>query len=186
MAKTFDQRLWRRAILYAAAAVLVIGAVVDKRLPPPFATPSADNHPEVIARSSQARLHVPPGFTVSVWAEGFAVPRFLLQGDHGEILLADSGMGAHSAAVGSRSGGTGQGVIYAFANAEPARRQTLLKGLNRPYGLALWRNYLYVAEADSVRRYPYDPARLTAGKGEEVMSLRGLNNGHWPRSLLFD
>lgn len=186
MGKTFDRRLWRRAILYAAAAVLVIGAVVDKRLPPPFATPSADNHPEVIARPPQARLHVPPGFTVSVWAEGFAVPRFLLHGDHGEILLADSGMGAHSAAVGSRSAGTGQGVIYAFANGEPTRRQTLLKGLNRPYGLALWQNYLYVAEADSVKRYPYDPARLTAGKGEEVISLRGLNNGHWTRSLLFD
>ena len=52
--------------------------------------------------------------------------------------------------------------------------------------MQLWRNYLYVAESDSVKRYPYDPSQMTAGKGEEVISLKGFNNGHWTRSLLFD
>ena len=52
--------------------------------------------------------------------------------------------------------------------------------------MALWQNYLYVAESDSVKRYPYDPVKLTAGKGQEVIPLKGFNDGHWTRTLLFD
>jgi glucose/arabinose dehydrogenase len=176
------------AILAACAGALLISAPVDSggKLPPPFATPSADNPPIVIPRPPGAQLKLPPGFAVSVWAEGFVMPRFLLQGNNGEIFLADSGGDARVAAVGHRSTGGDQGAVYVFANGSAAQRRPLLRGLNRPYGLALWRDYLYVAEADSVKRYPYDHSRLTVGKGEEVISLTGFNNGHWTRSLLFD
>jgi glucose/arabinose dehydrogenase len=173
----------------AAVCMCLLVAAADNsagKLPPPFATPSADNHPDVIPQPAGARLHAPQDFEVSVWAEGFAMPRFLLQGESGEILLADSGGDALTAAVGHRSTGGHEGVIYVFPNGNASSRKPLIRGLNRPYGLALWRNYLYVAEADSVKRYPYDAWTLTAGKGEEVISLKGFNNGHWTRSLLFD
>jgi len=68
-------------------------------LPAPYATPSANNRPHVVGQPGSAKVTVPPGFTVDVWAEGFRVPRFMLQGEHGEILLSDSG-----------------GTIYAFPN----------------------------------------------------------------------
>jgi glucose/arabinose dehydrogenase len=155
-------------------------------LPKPYATPSVENRPQVVPQPSGSSLHAPDGFQVSVWAQGFAMPRFLLQGNSGEILLADSGNDAQSRAAGKqRSPGHG-GVIYVFPNGDPAQRKELLSGLNRPYGMAFWKNYLYVAESDSVKRYPYDGNKLAAGKGEEVISLAGFNNGHWTRSLLFD
>jgi glucose/arabinose dehydrogenase len=155
-------------------------------LPPPYATPSVDNRPVVVKQPAGATLHVPAGFQVNVWAEGFAKPRFLLQGKSAEILLAYSGAEALSAAVGQKSEGAGDGVVYVFPGGDPSKRKQLITGLNRPYGMQLWQNYLYVAESDSVKRYRYDPSQLTAGTGEEVISLKGFNNGHWTRSLLFD
>lgn len=174
------------ATVFLPAVLLVRAQDPTDKLPEPYATPSVDNHPDVVPQPAGARLTVPNGFQVGVWAEGFEMPRFLLQGANGEILLSDSGSDAKSAAVGQGGTGGKQGVVYVFPGGDPAKRKALLQGLNRPYGLALWQNYLYVAEADSVKRYPYDAAKLTAGSGEEVVSLKGLNKGHWTRSLLFD
>lgn len=151
----------------------------------PYATPSADNHPSEISKPSNARLNAPQGFQMEVWGQGFARPRFLLQGGHGEILLSDSGKGTASA-VDSPDAHMTDGMVYVFPGSDPSQRKAILKGLNRPYGLALWRNYLYVGEADSIKRYPYDPQDFTAGKGEEIISLKGFNKDHWTRSLLFD
>ncbi|MDP9169875.1 MAG: PQQ-dependent sugar dehydrogenase [Acidobacteriota bacterium] len=142
--------------------------------PEPYATPSADNHQRIIPAPSAAVLHSLEGFEVSLWAKGFSAPRFMLQGKNGEILLADSGTSART------------GTVYVFPGGDPARRKALIGSLDRPYGLALWKNYLYVGEADSIKRYPYDTAGFTLGKGEQVVSLRGMDQGHWTRSLLFD
>jgi glucose/arabinose dehydrogenase len=162
-------------------ATLVLAAVIGaSHLPPPFATPSADNPPQVIPQPRGAQLHVPAGFSIAVWAKGFAAPRFLLQGEDGEILLADSGADVHE------TGGAPDGIVYVFPGGNPASRKVLLRGLDRPYGLALWQDYLYVAEPESIKRYRYDPADFSVGIGEEVVSLRGFNEDHWTRSLLFD
>jgi glucose/arabinose dehydrogenase len=142
--------------------------------PEPYATPSANNTQQVVPATSEAILHSLEGFEVSLWARGFAVPRFLLQGRGEEILLSDSGAGARS------------GTVYVFAHGDPAQRKALITGLDRPYGMAFWNDYLYVAEAGSIKRYPYNASSLTAGRGEQIVSLEGMDEGHWTRSLLFD
>ena len=165
------------ALLTIAAATLISSATAwqlaksDVKLPPPFATPSANNRPQVVEKPSGAKLSVPAGFTVDVWAEGFEVPRYMLQGQNGEILLSDMGR---------------SGTVYAFPNGDPAKRKELIKGLDRPYGLALWKEYLYVGEPTSIKRYKYDGKNLTAGSGEEVVALTGFGKGHITRSILFD
>ena len=162
--------------IYMAMLVLVAGAVggaiaaaqQTPQLPAPFATPSSTNRPVVVDPPAGARLQVPAGFSVETWAEGFDTPRFMLQGSGGEILLADSA-----------------GVVYAFAGGKAAAKKPLITGLNRPYGLAFWKNYLYVAGTDSVKRYPYDAKALTAGRAEPVVQVPGGGN-HWTRSIVFD
>jgi len=173
-------------VIFAACCAGIIVAATVVNLPPPYATPSSNNHPVVIAKPGDAQLRVPSGFHVSVWAEGFEMPRFMLQGNHGELLVSDSGGSARSAAAGHARTGGNDGKIYVFPAADASRRKTLLSGLDRPYGLALWGNYLYVGEANSVKRYPYDASAFTAGKGQEVISFKGFDRGHWTRSLLFD
>ncbi len=164
-------------VLTISAAALVSGAAAwqiarsDVKLPPPFATPSANNRPHVIDKPSGAKLNVPAGFSVDVWAEGFDIPRYMLQGNNGEILLSDM----------SRNG-----AVYAFPNGDPAKRKELIKGLDRPYGLALWKDYLYVGEPTSIKRYKYDGSALTAGPGEQVVAYAGFDKGHITRSILFD
>jgi glucose/arabinose dehydrogenase len=144
----------------------------DVKLPPPFATPSVDNGPHVVDKPEGAELKLPAGFHVDIWAEGFERPRFMLLGSKGELLLSDS---------------ADRGTVYLFEDVnKPDQRKKLIEGLDRPYGLALWKDYLYVGEQTSIKRYKYDAASGSVGKGEEVVSLAGLGGGHWTRSLLFD
>ena len=65
-------------------------------------------------------------------------------------------------------------------------RKVLIKGLDRPYGMAFWKDYLYVAETTSLKRYKYDAKALTVGKGEEIVAMPDFSKGHWTRSLTFD
>lgn len=181
----------RKTVTFVAALALAAGAALSqlpktkRELPPPYATRSVRNQPDVVDKPANASLKLPQGFRAEVWAEGFERPRFMLAGPAGEIFLADSAEGA-IAAVGSKGKpGTG-GAVYVFPKGRPEGRKKLLGGLDRPYGLALWKNYLYVAEPESVQRFPYDSSTMTAGKGQEVVSLKGFRHGHWTRSLLFD
>jgi len=156
--------------LFTAAIAFAQVQQQEAKLPPPYATPSAMNQPKVVSRPDGAQLQVPHGFEIEEYASGFDTPRFMLTGPSGEILVSDSSAGA----------------VYALVNLTAPVRRTVLTGLNRPYGLALWKDYLYVGEQTSVKRYKYDSKNLTAGPGEEIASLKDFSKGHWTRSLLFD
>ena len=155
-------------LVFAAAAVYF---AAETKLPPPFATPSANNRPHVISRPGGATLKVPAGFNVEVFAEGFDVPRFMVLGPSQELLLSDAAP-------------KGEGSVYVL---EGSQRKKLITGLSRPFGLAFWHEYLYVGEPESVKRYKYDAkTRTVSGEGQEVVSLKGFSGGHWTRTILFD
>jgi glucose/arabinose dehydrogenase len=154
----------KNSALFLLAAFCCQGAEV--KLPPPFATPSAAARPRVIPKPSDAELHVPAGFTVELFAEGFEQPRYMTLGPSREILVSDS------------KGGT----VYIL---KPERKK-LIEKLDRPYGRAFSKDYLYVAETTSVKRYKYDAGKMTVGTGEEVVGMKDFGKGHWTRSLTFD
>jgi glucose/arabinose dehydrogenase len=150
-------------------------APIDPKLPPPFHSPSVNNRPRVIERPQGAGLHLPAGFQAEIWAEGFEKPRLMVQGPGGEILVSDA---------------VPNGAVYLTldknGDMKPDDRRKLIGGLDRPYGMAFWKDYLYVAETTSVKRYKYDAKAMTAGKGEELVSLAKFPKGHWTRCILFD
>ncbi|MDX2270066.1 MAG: PQQ-dependent sugar dehydrogenase [Bryobacter sp.] len=78
-----------------------------------------------------------------------------------------------------------KGSVIALSN-NGATRKALITDLDRPFGLALYENYLYVSEAEAIKRYRLDAADLTVGDAETVVSLKGYNKGHWTRSIAFD
>lgn len=162
------------------ALVAMMGGLVAQdqqfaaKLPAPFATPSSNNRPKVVSRPTGAKLQVPSGFEIEEYASGFDTPRFMLMGPSGEILLSDSAAGAVYVLTDKNK---------SYKNPEKKR---ILQGLTRPYGLALWKDYLYVGEPTSVKRYKYDVKNMTAGPGQEIASLKDFSTGHWTRSLLFD
>lgn len=158
----------------AAMAAMAQVQQQEAKLPPPYATPSATNQPRVISRPDGARLQVPQGFQIEEYATGFETPRFMLTAPGGEILLSDSSAGAVYVLVDKN---------HSYKNPE---RKKILEGLDRPYGLALWKDYLYVGERTSLKRYKYDAKNMTAGQGQELDSYKDFTGGHWTRSLLFD
>lgn len=166
-------------VVSAAAVALAAGAFawqVAARLPKPYHTPSATNRPRVIPKPEGAKLDLPAGFHIDEFAAGgFERPRFMLRGPSGEILLSDAVLNGKVHVLLDRN-----------QDMKADDRKVLLEGLDRPYGLAFWKDYLYVGETTSVKRYKYDSKSLTAGRGEEIVSMKDFGKGHWTRSLLFD
>jgi glucose/arabinose dehydrogenase len=130
--------------------------------------PQISNPPTVVPRPAGATIKVPAGFSVDEYAAGFARPRFMVEGPGGEVLVSDS---------------VANGSVIAVRDGV---KKSVISGLDRPYGLALWKEYLYVGEPESLKRYKYDSKTLVAGPGEEVVSMKGFSKGHVTRTILFD
>jgi glucose/arabinose dehydrogenase len=124
--------------------------------------------PTIVPRPADAKIKVPAGFSVDEFAAGFIRPRFMVEGPGGEVLVSES---------------VANGSVIALLKGE---KKVLLSGMDRPYGLAFWREYLYVGEPESLKRYKYDSKALSAGPGEEVVSMKGFGRGHVTRTILFD
>src|SRR5256886_16839563 len=106
-----------------------IGAKLAPIVPPPLPT-AADKLPT-------AKLKVPKGFKIEVYASGLANARSLRQGDKGTVF------------VGSRI----LDKVYAI-NDQGGRREvkTLYSGLYRPNGLAFDNGTLYIAELTKISK----------------------------------
>lgn len=97
--------------------------------PPPIAA-AADKLPV-------AKLKLPPGFNIEVYAAGMANARSMAEGDKGTVF------------VGTRLVGN----VYAIANKDGKRSvKTLASGLYRPNGVAFKNGTLYIAELSKVSK----------------------------------
>src|SRR6267378_1995013 len=118
-------------------------------LPPPSSNALAINLPRVARRPADARLQVPPGFKVNLYADGFRDPRFLLTAPNGDIFVVESR--ANRIKVLRDTKGSGR----------PDVAETFVEqGLNKPFGIAFYPpgndpQYLYVANTDGIIRFPY-------------------------------
>ncbi len=139
-------------------------------LPAPYATPSATNPPKLVSKPQDKQLAVPAGFTVMEYASGLSKPRIMLEVAPGTVLVSDS---------------VAKGSVFALTNGGKDKK-AILKDLDRPFTMAVYEKFLYVTEAESLKRYPFDAKTLTVGPGQEVVSLKGYGKGHWTRSLAFD
>lgn len=138
------------------------------QLPAPKPATAPPNPPKIIARPEGAEIHLPKGFVIEEFATGFERPRFMAVGPGGEVLVSDF---------------LPKGSVWVVAGKQ---QKKLLENLDRPYGIAFWKNFVYVAETTSLKRYPYDAKAMTAGAGEEIVSLKGMGTGHVTRTVLFD
>src|ERR1041384_3222189 len=87
--------------------------------------PPNPNAPNIVPRPAGAQIKVPDGFSVDEYAAGFARPRFMVEGPRGEVLVSDT---------------VPNGSVIALRQRE---KKVVISGLDRPYGLAIWKEYLY-------------------------------------------
>ena len=162
-------------LLAAASAIAWSQFAKRIELPAPGATPSVNNAPRVVDRPSGAELTVPAGFKIEEAADGFDRPRFMILGPSGELVLSDS---------------ANPGAVYILQDKNKdgkyEDRKTLLEKLDRPFGLAFWKDYLYVGETTSLKRYKYNKKPMTVGPGEELVNMKDYGQGHWTRAVIFD
>jgi glucose/arabinose dehydrogenase len=153
-------------------------------LPDPYATASVDHGPELIPRPAGAWPQAPAGFRVQLYASELDNPRLIRTAPNGDNFLAESA----------------PGKIRVFRGIDPDGRAlqsaVFASGLNKPFGIAFYPpgpepQWVYVANTDSVVRFPYRSGDLTARGAQEVVTsdipggglLRG--GGHWTRDIAF-
>jgi len=139
-------------------------------LPEPFATPSAENGPQIVPRPADAELKLPQGFKAEVLAEDFKNPRWVAVAPSGDIFVAEAGPGRIIA-------------LQTGPDGKVSRREVFAEGLRRPFGMVFWRDWLYVGTPSAVVRFPYKAGQLKAEGAPQVVVTDIPTNGHWTRSL---
>ena len=136
-------------------------------LPAPFASDSATAPPKVVPRPENATPIAPPGFKVEMFASGFKNPRLMRRAPNGDIFLAETSPGNIKILRGITKNDPGQPeLISVFAT-----------GLNIPFGMAFYPpgddpQWLYVANMDSVVRFPYHNGDIHAsGPPQHLLDL---------------
>ena len=147
-------------------------------LPKPYATKSAENGAQVVAKPDNAWPVAPEGYKVELWASGLENPRFLRTAPNGDIFLAESEAGRIRVFRGTTSDGKAeQSAVFA-------------SGLKRPYGIAFYPpgpdpQWVYIGNTNEVVRFAYHNGDLKAtGDAQHIADLPS-GGGHWTRAVDF-
>jgi len=153
-------------------------------LPAPYATKSADNDASMISRPANAWPQAPAGFKVQLYADHLDNPRLIRTAPSGDLFLAESRAG----------------IIRVFRgidkDGKPQQEETFATGLRQPFGIAFYPlgddpKWVYVANTDSVVRFPYQNGDLKARGPQQVVVAelpgggRLHGGGHWTRDIAF-
>ena len=146
-------------------------------LEPPKPEESTSNTSQPVPRPDGAMPKLPEGFTATLVAENLEGPRVLRFAPNGDLFIAMSDLG--------------EVKIFRFADgADQPEAHTYVEGLNQPYGIAFYPpdnpEWLYVAESDGLKRYPYKEGDLAAPDGEPEAIVQGIPaEHHWTRDVAF-
>src|SRR5689334_1248254 len=120
-------------------------------LPRPFATKSVTNHPKLVHRSADMVPQCLPGFSVSLFAEGLEAPRLIRTAPNGDFFVSEA----------TAENGVNKILVFRGIDSKgkPEQAGVFAEGLKQPFGIAFYPpgpnpRYLYVANTDSVIRFP--------------------------------
>jgi glucose/arabinose dehydrogenase len=152
--------------------------ITVKDLPQPFATEAATNGPKVVPRPANAWPKTLPGFKVELYATGLTNPRIMRIAPNGDIFLAE----------------TSAGDIKVFrgrtADTKPEQVKVFATGLNTPFGIAFYPlgpnpKWVYVANMDSVVRFPYHLGDMTSSGPQQHLIDLPSGGHHRSRDIAF-
>ncbi|MGB6812944.1 MAG: PQQ-dependent sugar dehydrogenase [Candidatus Sulfotelmatobacter sp.] len=155
-----------------------IHKITVAELPQPYATQSAENGPELVARPPNVWPVALPGFKVDLYASALDNPRTLRTAPNGDIFLTESDPGRIRVYSGLTSDG------------KPELSSVFASGLKHPYGLAFYPpgpdpQWLYVGSTSELVRFPYHNGDLKASGAPEHIADLPNTGGHWTRAVAF-
>lgn len=144
-------------------------------LPAPYATPSVSNRAIVIPRPSGARLRVPEGFEVSLFAEGLEHPRAMVVDADGVVFVAEPNAGKITRLEDADGDGRAESI------------GTFARDFRLPSGLAISEGELYVADERAVWWLGGTQGHQSAEARRPITRAGALGDagGHWTRMLRF-
>jgi glucose/arabinose dehydrogenase len=134
------------------------------------------NGVRITRRAAGQTPSVPPGFAISLLAEGLDGPRQIRAAPDGDIFVAETGPGRVH-------------VLRPTASGRPVNAE-FASGLIAPFGIAFYPpgpdpQWIYVANTGSVVRFPYRNGDLVARGASETIVPRLPVRGHSTRDLAF-
>lgn len=153
-------------------------------LPQPAAAESVNNGPHMVARPADAIPQAPAGFTVELLAhQGISNCRKIVTAPNGDLFMMESTPGRLK-------------VLRETVQGKLESTSLFADGLTLSFGIAFYPpgpnpEYVYVANTDSVIRFPYHAGDLKASGPPQTIvpqlpgggRLRG--GGHWTRDVVF-
>ncbi|MGC4047878.1 MAG: PQQ-dependent sugar dehydrogenase [Armatimonas sp.] len=134
--------------------------------------------PKLVPAPNEHFLKAPSGFMVSLEANGLKTPRWLAIAPDGARFVVES----HVERKGVGKSPNRISVLYGD------QRVVWAEGLNLPFGIGFFKGFLYVANTDSVVRWPYTVGQMHAEKPAETVITgipeRGMRQ-HWTRNIVF-
>ncbi len=140
-----------------------------------------------------------PGLAVTAFADQLDHPRWLYVLPNGDVLVAETnappkpedykglkGWAMKIAGAGGPSANRISLLRDADGDGKADSRSVFLENLNSPFGMELIGNDFYVANTDSIVRFPYGEGQTRiAAPGVEIMELpAGPINRHWTRNII--
>ena len=157
--------------------------ITPKDLPPPGATKSVDNGPDLIPRPKNAWPKAPAGFKVTLYSDALERPRLARTAPNGDIFVAESREDRIRVLRGMGKDGKAERV------------EVFSEDVEQPFGIAFYPpgnqpTHVYVANTGSVVRFPYKKGDLKAsGEPEKIADIpsggRLRGGGHWTRDVGF-
>jgi glucose/arabinose dehydrogenase len=146
-------------------------------LPEPYASESARQSPDVVDPPANARLRVPRGFVVQLFADGIENARWLAQAPDGRVLVSQ----AREDRITVLEDADGDGVAELQATFADDSN-----GLDIPFGMAFADGGFFVGNQNAVLRFAWqDGIRRLEGRGETVTRLpAGGYRQHWTRNVI--
>lgn len=180
------------------------GTGPSPQLPPPNKTlfPTMNIAP-AIGWPAGAKPMAAPGTQVAAFADGLDHPRWLYVLPNGDVLVAetnappkpDDGKGIKGWITKKVMGRAGAGVPSANRitllrdkdnDGVAETRTVFLENLNSPFGMTLVGNDLYVADTDSLLRFPYKEGdtSITSAPTKVIDLPGGTLNHHWTKNVI--
>ncbi|MSO19244.1 MAG: sorbosone dehydrogenase family protein [Acidobacteria bacterium] len=165
----------------AKSSSVEFGPTSDVKLVAPNATESVRNRSEVIGWPAGRKPVAPAGFEVTLFADDVDTPRWATSLPNGDILVALSLRGGNPGV----SSTSNRIILFRDKDGDgrPESRNVLLTNLNRPHGILLLGDFLYIGNTDAVVRYKYQLGQTEiTTPGEKILDLPP--GGHYTRNLI--
>ena len=129
-----------------------------------------------------ARLQLPPGFSLSIYAQDLPGVRFMA------ISALPSASSPTSSNLVVARPKDGKVTLIQDTNGDGVADniETLLEGLNRPHSVDFYREWLYIAESTAIGRIRFDHATgRTRGEYEHIITGLGDEGKYWSKTIRF-